>query len=317
MGQHLEVSRSAMRRYSSFVGFICMALSLLCLLAGCQGPAAPALPTATLLPTQAIPTATATFLPPPTVTPYPSPTMRGAEGVVPQADALTAAPGAPSTSASVAQGTPIPVATAPPSPSPAPTLTPTVSFVNLPAGISLGGATYSSDFQTGWPSFNDPTAKIAIRDDQYHFEIGPFDGRYFTTTALNQGNLYAQVEVTPETCPDKTGYGLMFHFEDASNYYLLTIFCDSSYTAVAKVAGSVVALSYGNLPTDLDPKQEDVHHLGVLAHGNDYTLYLEGQSIGSFNDTQFPKGDVAIYAVSQGNKVLKVSFDNLKVWSVQ
>ena len=59
---------------------------------------------------------------------------------------------------------------------------------------------------------------------------------------------------SPGTCPAKAGYGVMFHFKDASNYYLLTIFCDNTYTAVAKVAGSVQAMNYGNLPSGLDAK---------------------------------------------------------------
>lgn len=289
-------------------------------LSGCR-PAGTAatLPTATTLPTQPIPTSTATFLPPPTVTSYPSPTMRGAEGVVTQVDipaGVTAAPGAPSTSAPVAQNTSPPPATATTVPTPAPTLTPTLSFVNLPSGISLANSVYATNFD-GWPSFKDPSAKSSFSGGHYHFDMGPFDGRFLNSTALDAANIYIQLDVTPDSCPDKAGYGVMFHFKDANNYYLLTVFCDNTFTAVSKVAGSVSALSYDNLPPGLDAKSSDTHHLGVLAHGNDYTMYLEGKPLGSFSDTQFPRGDVAIYAVSQGGKVLKINFESLKVWSVQ
>lgn len=310
-----------MRRDRSSLVIAGVTVAALWLLAGCRSAPAPVLPTATPVPTQAISTATVTPLPPPTVTAYPSPTMRGADGAVPPtvdvSSPATGAPGAPGTSAPVVQATQAPTLTPSITPSPAPTLTPTVSFINLPSGVSLGGAIYFSDFEAGWPSTNDPTAKIAIKNGQYVFEVGPYDGRYFNTTLIKQANLYVQVEVTPDTCPQKAGYGLMFHFVDANNYYLLTVFCDNTYTAIAKVAGSVMALNYGSLPSGLDAKQNGVLHLGVLARGTSYTLFLEGKSIGSFDDSQFPQGDVAIYAVSQGNKVLKVAFDNLKVWSVQ
>jgi hypothetical protein len=309
-----------MRRHPSLPILIIVVFAWLWLMVGCRSAAAPVVPTATPVPAQAIPTSTATFLPPPTVTLYPTATARDGEVVVPQPSvpiSATEAPGAPPAPVQSPVNTDIPAPTATSTPIPAPTASPTVSFVNLPAGVSLGGEVYLSDFSAGWPSVNDPTAKIAIKDGQYHFEIGPFDGRFFNTTAVKQGNLYAQVEVTPETCPDKTGYGLMFHFNDANNYYLVTIFCDSSYTAVAKVGGSVIGLSNGKLPGGLDAGQNSVHHLGVLAHGNDYMLSFEGQTISTFTDAQFPQGDVAIYAVSQGSQVLKATFDNLKVWSVQ
>jgi len=287
-------------------------------LAGCKmADSTPALPTATALPTQVIPTSTATALPPPTVTGYPSPTMRGAESAVDQ-PTISAGPviSAPGASTSGPQATSAPITTPTPAPTEAPTATPTVSFVNLPAGISLAGSVYTSTFD-GWPAFNDPTARTSFSNGHYHFDIGPFDGRFLNSTALNAGDVYIELDVTPQSCPDKAGYGVMFHFKDANNYYLLTIFCDNTFNAVVKVAGSVSALSYDKLPGGLDATSNETHHLGVLAHGNEYTLYLEGQPLGSFSDGQFSKGDVAIYAVSQGGKVLKIDFESLKVWSVQ
>jgi hypothetical protein len=209
-----------------------------------------------------------------------------------------------------------PQATATTAPTQPPPATPTLSFINLPSGVSLLNSVYTTNFN-GWPAFNEPTAKSAYSNGQYRFEMGPFDGRFLNTTALNAGNIYAHLEVTPETCPEKSGYGLMFHFKDASNYYLLTVFCDNTYTAVSKVAGSVAALNYGNLPSGVDATASETLHLGVLAQGNRYTMYIEGKPIGSFEDSQFPKGDVAIYAVSQGSKVLKIGFESLKVWTVQ
>lgn len=277
----------------------------------------PVLPTATALPIQAIPTATSTTLPPPTVTGFPSPTMRGAEGAADQpTTAVSQAAVVPDAATAGPQNTVAPITTPTPAPTVAPTATPTVSFVNLPSGLSLAGSVYTSTFD-GWPAFNEPTAKSSFSDGHYHFDMGPFDGRFLNTTALNAGNIYVELDVTPENCPAKAGYGVMFHLKDANNYYLLTIFCDNTFNVVAKVAGSVSALSYDKLPAGLDATSNDTHHLGVLAHGNDYTVYLEGQPLGSFTDGQFPKGDVAIYAVSQGGKVLKIDFESLKVWSVQ
>jgi hypothetical protein len=291
---------------------------LMWLSAGCRSTTTPALPTATLLPTQVISTFTPTFLPPPTVTLYPTATARNGQVIAPVAG-IAPAPGEVSTelptAAPVIVATSIPP-TATASPPPTATFTPTVTIVDLPAGASLGDMIYFSDFSAGWPSFNDPTAKISLNNGQYQFEVGPFDGRFLNTTLVKQRNLYAQVEVTPSACADKAGYGMMFRFKDANNYYLLSIFCDSSYTAVAKIAGTVYGMTNGILPTGIDPTNNQVHTVGVVAREDNYTLYLNKQIIGSFTDPQLKQGDVAIYAVSQGAQVLKASFDNLKIWNV-
>jgi hypothetical protein len=299
---------------------ICLIVPLMWLLTACRSAAVASLPSTTPMPTLVIPTFTATFLPPPTVTPYPTATPRGVEAIVPLVVATAAPDGlatlpAPPPAAPVIVDTPIPP-TATPSPPPTPTLTPTVTIVDLPAGASLGGMIYFSDFSAGWPSFDDPTAKIALKGGQYQFEIGPFDGRFFNTTLIKQRNLYAQVEVTPNDCSNKAGYGMMFRFKDASNYYLLTLFCDGTYAAVSRVAGAVAGMADGKLPAGLDPGTKAVHVVGVLTREDTYTLFLDKQVISTFTDTQLREGDVAIYGVSQGAQVLRASFDNLKVWNV-
>jgi hypothetical protein len=107
----------------------------------------------------------------------------------------------------------------------------------------------------------------------------------------------------------------MFRYVDDSNYYLLTIFCDKSYTIGGMENGSI----FGNraaLPGALDPTSSTVHRVGVLARGDDYTLYFDKQSIGTFRDVRHQKGDVGIYAMSQDSEAIRVAFGNLRVWTI-
>jgi len=178
---------------------------------------------------------------------------------------------------------------------------------------------FSADFYQGWPSIQDTSAKIYLSNGQYIFEVGPYDGRFIATTAVNRSDLYAQVEATPIECVTNGGYGLMFRFSDAGNYYLLTIFCNNSFSVVSRIGGTFaggVALT-GTLPAGLDAASLTTHTLGVLSRANTHTLYFDGQAIASFSDDRLQQGDVAIYAVSEGSGVLKVAFDNLKVWATQ
>jgi hypothetical protein len=207
----------------------------------------------------------------------------------------------------------------PPASSPQLTAVPTLGASGLPAGIQQGQVLFSADFYQGWPSIQDASAKIYLSNGQYVFEIGPYDGRFIATTAVNRRDLYAQVEATPIECVASGGYGLMFRFADANNYYLLTVFCNNSFSVVSRIGGTFaggIALT-GTLPAGLDATSPTPHTLGVLSKADAHTLYFDGQAIASFNDDRLQQGDVAIYAVSEGAGVLKVSFDNLKVWATQ
>jgi hypothetical protein len=173
----------------------------------------------------------------------------------------------------------------------------------------------NAPFEQGWPSEDSTTAKYSLQNGQYLFDIGPFDGRFFATTQVNEDDMYAQVEVTPSQCPPDGGYGLFFRYGDASNYYAFTVFCDGSYRVVSRVNGALSGGTDGTVSGG-DPAAAQVHTLGVKAEGTTFTFYFDGVEVGSFTDNQLTTGDVAIYAVAGGSEVLSIAFDNLQVWTL-
>lgn len=298
-----------MRRLIQTTLYICLAV----LLSGCGSTSSIVLPTTTPAPTQVVPTATATFLPPPTVTSFPTATPRGT-GQPPVVD-LDMTPGGlvtpvtlptePIASTSTVAATPLP---------PTATLTPTLP-PDVPEEVTVGSMLFSTSFQ-GWPTENGPTATSSFVDGLYLFEIAG-DARKYYSGGVNQRNMYAQLEVTPKQCPAKprTGYGLMFRYVDDNNYYLLTIFCDKTYTIGGLDSGSIFGDRVA-LPSGLDPTSPVVHRVGVLARGDDYTLYFDKEPIGAFRHNRHQQGDVGIYAMSQDNEAIRVAFGNLKVWTI-
>jgi hypothetical protein len=301
-------------------------LGLAFFLVACRGEPPPALPTATPGPTQPIPTSTPTPLPPPTVTPFPTRASSG-EGVplpeTPPASEGTATPGGseqlPTSTPTVAPtvGAAEPQST--PSQGPPPTQAAQAGEGGFPPGVAVGPRVFYADFYQGWPSINDETARLYIYGGRYIFEIGPFDARFMATTAVDRRDIYTQVEVAPDTCPTGGGYGLLFRFADAGNYYLVTIFCDNTFSVSAKVGGTIVGgvFADGPLPGGVDATSPVAHKLGVLSQGDAHTLYLDGQTFAEFTDAAHERGDVALYAISQSNAVLQVAFDNLEVWTVR
>jgi hypothetical protein len=186
----------------------------------------------------------------------------------------------------------------------------------VPAGLNLGPVAFSADFARGWPSVDDSTAKISIVNGQYAFTVGPFDGRFFNTSAVDQGDFYAQVDAQVVECSEGGVYGLLFRQTDDGNYYGFILFCNSTYSVTARVNGSLVAspLASGSLP---DTDVTGTHSLGVLAQGDTLTFYFDEQELATISDQRHLHGDVALYAASQSANVMQVAFDNLKVWSLR
>jgi hypothetical protein len=264
-----------------------------------------------------IATPTATFLPPPTVTPFPTVTPRGPAS-------MTGTPGM------AGMGTPNPPAPTPPNSATSGTATlatlgpatnaPTVSAPGAPpVPAELGRVLFMADFSQGWPSIDEETAKVAISGGKYVFEVGPFDGRFMSTTTVDEGDLYAQVEVIPQECSQGGGYGLLFRFADEGNYYLFNVYCNNTFTIIARVNGRLAPspLAHGPLPEEVNASSTTTHTVGVLTVGDEFTLLLDGVTITSVRDTRHVSGDVALYAVSEGENIFKVAFDNLEVWAVR
>ncbi len=205
-------------------------------------------------------------------------------------------------------------------PTPASTSIPTATAGSagiLPAIPDLGAVLFGADFSRGWPSIDESTAKIALRNGQYLFEIGPYDGRYFTTNAVRTSNYYAQVEAFPDECPSGGAYGLLFRFVDSGNYYGLILFCNNAYSVTGRTNGALQSspLLAGMLPADIDAAS-GTHVLGVLAQNGSFTFYVDGQALGSASDSRHESGDVAMYALSQTADVMRVAFDNLEIRAV-
>jgi hypothetical protein len=314
---HPLLTRKTMQRLTLALTVLGVAFTL----AACAGQSEPGpalLPTATVQPTQAIPTPTETPLPPPTVTSFPTVTPRSETPEDLTAEPLEPGEGSeePAPTSESEEQPPVEETSAPPTSTPI--SAPATSDSGLP-GVSRDRMIFAADFYQGWPTIDEANVLIRLVDGQYLFEVGPTDAARVQTTAVNQRDAYVQVEATPKACPDETGYGLIFRYVDDDNYYLVTFSCENRVTAVARVDGSFSGgtLVDDDLPAGLDAASPQTHILGVLSEGDSHTLYLDDQVVGSFEDARHERGDVALHAISRGTGVIRVAFDNLEVWTVR
>jgi len=282
---------------------------ILLLLVGCSNtPQPPVEAPPTQLPT-ATSAATPTELPPPTVTPFPTVTPRSESVDLSEEDGADAESGdegeAEEASTEEDSGE---------SEAEEGSAAPSDSNSDLPSGVNVGQLLYETSFSRGWPNIEEETAVIDTVQGVYIFELGPFDGRFLTTSGVDGGNAYIEIEATPVECPAQGGYGMVFRFGD-DGYYQFTLFCSGTYSVFPRVDGRPVGGSNGSL--SFDAAENSTRRLGVLANGSEITVYVDGQVIDSITDSSFESGEVGMYALTQTGEKIIVEFDNLKVWTVR
>jgi hypothetical protein len=295
-----------------------IALASLTLLAACADAEVALLPTSTPAPLPPVPTSTATPLPPPTVTAYPTATP-GGEVLEAPVEEVAAEPAAEEPVEEVAPAVEEEEQPPEPTSTPEPTSAPAPEAFGVPDGVNLGKQVFKGDFFQGWPEFDDENSRVYLAGGEYNFEVGHRVVRFVATTALDLRDMYAQVEAMPQTCPDGAGYGLYYRYQDEDNHYVLNVSCQNRVSAYARVNGVLQSepLLDEALPDGVDAASYGPHLIGVLAKGNNVTVYFDGEEIGSFSDATHRRGDIAIYAAGYGVNVFEIAFDNLEVWEVR
>jgi hypothetical protein len=258
-----------------------------------------------------VPPPTATRQPPPTVTPFPTATPGGEAVNVPDAD-----PTAEETESTGENETPDAVTTEPPAASP--TATEASPSASLPEGVQIVGSPLVFAFDTGWPTLDDDRATIGIIGGDYVFNITNDARRYVNSGYVDQENLYLELDVLPESCPDTSSYGLYFRFQDTDNYYALNFFCQNRITVHVRSLGVLITppLVDTTLPDGLDASSPETHTIGLLTRGEEIAIYFDNEEIARFTDGTHTEGDIALYATAQSFGII-VRFEHLEIWNVR
>ena len=104
--------------------------------------------------------------------------------------------------------------------------------------------------------------------------MGPFDGRFITTSAIDQADILAEVLVTPEQCGPESGYGLVFRYVDLNNHYILTIFCNNTYVITGRAGGRLIGGETAPLPNGVNASDPVQHKLSILTTSSTFYIFL-------------------------------------------
>jgi hypothetical protein len=200
----------------------------------------------------------------------------------------------------------------------APPPTVTSSSATPIATVAVGSLTYDEPFNQDTPWSLGPVegaGTIDLTNGQYVVTVDVTPSVITAFSLPTVTDAYAEVEVFLDGCPEDGFFGILSRVQPfGEGGYLFLLPCNLSFWAIVV------------FPTDGQPSvlasdalaplpQAASHVIGVLTEGDSFTLYFDGELLGSASDNTFPDGMIGLYAESvSAASVLRV--DNYRVWEL-
>jgi hypothetical protein len=187
-------------------------------------------------------------------------------------------------------------------------------------GPALTPLPYAADFSDagGWKTASDEAIQIGVQDGALQFTIDQLDTIAWSTPQDRRfGDFVLDVDATQVDGPDDNTYGVIFRYQDDRNFYRLDISGDG-YFAVFKRKDGAWSTVQDYVETPAVKQGNATNHLQVIAQGSQFTFNVNGKTVKTFGDGDFPHGNIGLTAGTLfDNGGVRVAFDNLKVSEVK
>ena len=188
---------------------------------------------------------------------------------------------------------------------------------------------FFDDFSSpGWLEFSEDGFTSGYIDDTYELSVNP--GGFSSAFGLNPSvgslmDFYFQIE-TRAFGPADNGYGIRFR-EQQAGFYEFTISSggtDSSGEAISSggtfsvdkfdESGIVRIVPLKTESPSIVQGEGELNVLGVLALGLDILLYINGQEVASFSDSDHAAGSISLRVFPYFEGGSQTIFDNAAIW---
>ncbi|HEY2980753.1 MAG TPA: hypothetical protein VGJ22_06200 [Anaerolineales bacterium] len=229
------------------------------------------------------------------------------------ASRITATPGLPSE-------TPPPSATIvwfPPSATPSPR--PTEGQLATPEmHPGIGPIVLTDDFSDDvfWDPAVSDLGSVAVERDRLTIAVQPGVHllRFRNDVILN--DFYAEITARPSLCRGSDDYGLLVRGSPVA-YYRFALSCNGQVRAERISVDTRRPLQESILSGDVPPGAPGEVRIGVWASGTEMRLFLNGRFQFSVTDANYLSGGVGVFARSNGDTPVTVTFSDLVVNAVE
>lgn len=182
------------------------------------------------------------------------------------------------------------------------------------------GILYQEDFGsacTGFASFVLPDYQYSYQEGIYEIAIQIADTFIPASAGQEFSDIVIEVDTFQTEATADSTTGLICRYQDANNFYDLSIRNDGTYSIAVWVDGYAEYLVDWTESDAIQTGRGASNHLMAVCNGNELSLSANGVFLGSAHDSHFRRGDIGFSAgtfdVEEGSEGIRVQFDNLVV----
>jgi len=211
-------------------------------------------------------------------------------------------------------------ATSTPVPTNTPMPTPTATLADTDPTATLGTPDWVDTMDDGdnWPTgFNEYTS-IEFEDGFLKLteETESFDGWRISWPYLE--DFYIEITLKAPECDTNDHYGLIFRVPENANAnkgYLYGINCAGQYSLRLWNGEIMTYLLPWNESDAIKTDDDDLNRLGIMAKGENLTLFINGEKVDEVSDSAYLEGSFGVFVGSGGiTEDLTVWVDEIKYW---
>jgi hypothetical protein len=180
--------------------------------------------------------------------------------------------------------------------------------------LTGGSVLLEDDFEdedaSGLGVDEDSSSRYAYEDGQYVIEVK--EPEMIVWARVNGSYDDARISVETEVPPgaDVSAPGLIFHYQDANNFYLFSVSNDGYYALELRQGEEWITLIDWTESPAIDAVRNT---LRVETAGDDMTLYVNNELLEATSDGTFTDGEVALAVSSLQESTAEIRFDNLLI----
>jgi len=179
-----------------------------------------------------------------------------------------------------------------------------------------GGVLYQDAFEnpkSGWGEMDNEVGVAGVSDGGYHIHVNAPNVNIWAHPGLDFATTRIEAEMYAPAEPSENRMGLICRMKDDANFYFFVISVDGYY-GIGKVKdGQWAQLSGQMQPHNAILTGGQINIVRADCIGSFLILYVNGQLVGSVEDSDFTSGDVGLLAGSFATPGADVYFDNFVV----
>jgi len=205
-------------------------------------------------------------------------------------------------------------ATSPPPP------TPTLDASDPKAG--LGDPVFYDTFRDGnnWPLYTDEHISFEVKDSNLvmkAFNPDHYNGWILTWPVIS--DFYLEMTTKTQECSGKDQYGTMVRAVKTDQGYIGYLYgfsCDGHFSLRRWNGQKYVQLVDWTPNENINAGSNQTNRIGLMANGNQYSMYANGKLIGEFQDDAHQEGRFGVFVGSVSTPDVQILVDEIAYWDL-